>query len=220
MKKIVLTIFLAVMACGAQAQWSLGASAGGDYNWYSINTQYQNDYHYEGAWGWSAAVFTQYQFKPWVALRAEVEGASKNYRFARSGMYKGTHYNYYNTYVQLPVMAKFMFGSEKVHGFVNVGVYAGYWASSQMKGQIWNYLADNIEKVDQAYEFNKSKDQRADFGLAGGLGLEWKLAEHWAMHVEARCYYSFISTVKQYMDIKDYRYNTTIGLQAGFSYIF
>ena len=40
------------------------------------------------------------------------------------------------------------------------------------------------------------------------------------MHVEARCYYSFISTVKQYMDIKDYRYNTTIGLQAGFSYIF
>ena len=64
------------------------------------------------------------------------------------------------------------------------------------------------------------EDQRADFGLAGGLGLEWKLAEHWAMHVEARCYYSFISTVKQYMDIKDYRYNTTIGLQAGFSYIF
>ena len=176
MKKIILTIFLAVMACGAQAQWSLGASAGGDYNWYSINTQYQNDYHYEGAWGWSAAIFTQYQFKPWVALRAEVEGSSKNYRFARSGMYKGTHYNYYNTYVQLPVMAKFMFGSEK--------------------------------------------DQRADFGLAGGLGLEWKLAEHWAMHVEARCYYSFISTVKQYMDIKDYRYNTTIGLQAGFSYIF
>ena len=56
MKKIVLTIFLAVMACGAQAQWSLGASAGGDYNWYSINTQYQNDYHYEGAWGWSAAI--------------------------------------------------------------------------------------------------------------------------------------------------------------------
>ena len=117
-------------------------------------------------------------------------------------------------------MAKFMFGSEKVHGFVNIGVYAGYWAGSRMKGEVWNYMADQIEKADQAYEYNKTKDQRADFGLAGGLGLEWKLAEHWAMHVEARCYYSFISTVKQYMDIKDYRFNTTIGMQAGFSYIF
>ena len=195
-------------------------SAGGDYNWYSIRTQYQTDYRYEGAWGWNAAVFTQYQFKHWVALRAEVEASEKNYSFARTGAYKNTHYTYRNTYVQVPVMARFMFGSPKIHGFANVGVYAGYWAAGHIKGQQIDYITYKTVPVDQNYEFNKQKDQRADFGLAGGLGLEWLLAEHWAMHVEARCYYSFISTVKQYMEVKDYRYNTTISLQAGFSYIF
>lgn len=220
MKKTIFTCILALFACAVQAQWSIGASAGGDYNWFSINTQYQNDYRYNGAWGWSAAVFGQYQFLPWIALRAEVEASEKNYTFARTGIYSDTHYRYYNTYVQLPVMAKFMFGSEKVHGFANVGVYAGYWAASRIKGQQMNILVGEADPIDQAYAFNQTKDQRGDFGLAGGLGLEWLLAEHWAMHVEARCYYSFISTVKQYMDIKDYRYNTTLGLQAGFSYIF
>ncbi len=39
--------------------------------------------------------------------------------------------------------------------------------------------------------------------------------------IEALCYYSVISATKQYMEHqKDYRYHTTVGLQAGISYIF
>ena len=203
-----------------QAQWRVGASGGATYNWHSVDMQYQVDNRIAGAWGWSAALFTQYNFKDWVGLRAEVEAMERNYRFYRTGAYAGTNYTYYNTYVQLPVMAQFSFGGSVVRGFVNAGVYAGYWAASRQKGSFYDPLSYNTYPVDEPYVFQSDKDQRGDFGLAGGLGLECRVAEHWAIHLEGRCYYSFISTVKQYMLVKDYRYNTTLGIQAGFCYIF
>ena len=204
----------------AQAQWRIGASGGATYNWYSIDNQYQTDYRTEGAWGWSAALFTQYNFKDWVGLRAELEAMERNHRFYRTGTFSGTNYVYHNTYVQIPVMAQFSFGGTIVRGFVNAGIYAGYWAAGLQKGRYYDPMSGIVTKFNEPYIFQSEKDQRWDFGLAGGLGLEFRVAAHWAIHVEGRCYYSFISTTKQYMRVKDYRYNTTIGIQAGFAYIF
>lgn len=204
----------------ASAHWRVGASGGATYNWHEINTQYQTDFRYDGAWGWKAAVFTQYNFFDWLGLRVEAEVAERNHRFRRTGIYSGTNYVTHNTYLQLPVMVQFSFGGQKVRGFANVGVYAGYWATGRYNGSFYNPIMNEIYPVDEPYIFQNEKDQRGDFGLAGGLGLEYRFADHWAVHAEGRCYYSFISTVKQYMEIKDYRYNTTLGIQTGFSYIF
>ena len=217
-----LTLILCTMALSSTlcAQWRVGVSGGGDYNWYTINTHYQTDYHYTGAWGWNAAVFTQYDFFSWLGLRAELEASERNHRFYRTGVYAGTNYTVHNTYIHLPVMAQFRFGGTKVHGFLNAGVYAGYWAAGRLKGTVYNTLSDQTETLDQPYAFNRDKDQRADFGIAGGVGIEYCPATHWAVHIEGRCYYSLISQVKPYMQIKDNRYNTTVGIQAGVSYIF
>ena len=214
-------LFIAPIWTGsAQAQWRIGASGGATYNWYSVDMQYQVDYRIAGAWGWSAALFGQYNFKDWLGLRFELEASERNHRFYRTKTFVGTDYTYHNTYVQLPVMAQFSFGGTRVRGFVNTGVYAGFWAASQQKGTLFNSLDNITHPVDEPYIFQSEKDQRADFGLAGGLGLECRVAEHWAIHLEGRCYYSFISSTKQYMRVKDYRYNTTLGIQAGFCYIF
>lgn len=218
---LVLTCLLLLASGNAHAQWRLGLSGGGDYNWFSINKQYQTNYHYTGAWGWNAAVFGQYDFKEWVGLRFELEASERNYRFYRDGIYSGTNYINRNTYLQLPVMAQFSFGGSKVRGFVNTGVFGGYWLAGRQTGSFFDPMAERTVPIDERYVFQAEKDQRWDFGLAGGIGLEYRFLEHWAMHVEGRCYYSFISTVKPYMQhVKDYRYNTTLGIQAGFSYIF
>ena len=224
-QKIYLLIFalcsLFLIPSKAQAQWRIGASGGATYNWYSINTHYQNDFHYDGAWGWNAAVFGQYNFKDWLGLRFELEASERNYRFRRSGIYAGTNYVVHNTYVQLPVMAQFSFGGQKVRGFVNAGVYAGYWAAGQYKGTIYDPMVEKTSPVNEPYIFQEKKDQRGDFGLAGGLGIEYRFLEHWAIHAEGRCYYSFISTTKQYMEqVNEYRFNTTLGINLGFAYIF
>ncbi len=217
-------LFICLTVClftiESHAQWRVGASAGTNYNWYTINTHYQTDYHYQGAWGWNAALFGQYDFLPWVGLRAEIEASERNYNFYRTGIYAGTNYVLHNTYVHLPVMAQLRFGGTQVIGYLNLGVYAGYWAASRYKGTQFDALSWSIVAINQDYAYQKEKDQRADFGLAGGLGLEYRFFDHWAVHIEGRLYYSFISTVKPYMLIKDSRYNTTVGLQAGFSYIF
>lgn len=225
------TLIAAIALCTlsmVQAQWRVGASAGGDYNWYAINTNYQTDYRYDGAWGWNAAVFGQYNFLTWIGLRAELEASERNYRFYRTGIYKGTNYVQHNTYLQVPVMAQFSFGGEMnddsplgcVRGFVNLGVFGGCWLTGQSKGTWHDPLSGLVYKIDEPYLFNQEKDQRFAGGLAGGIGLEWQVQKHWAVHIEGRCYYDLLSNVKQYMRVKDYRYNTTLGLQAGFSYIF
>ena len=215
-------LLCAMLLCpkALQAQWRVGASGGATYNWYSIDTQYQADYRYDGAWGWSAALFSQYNFFDWLALRFELEAMERNYRFYRTGIYSEMNILYRNTYLQLPVMAQFSFGGEHVRGFANLGVYAGYWAAGKQKGDFLDMMNYKVISIDDPYRFQSEKDQRADFGLAGGLGIEYSFLEHFAIHLEGRCYYSFISTVKPYMRVKDYRYNTTVGIQAGFSYIF
>ena len=220
----------AFVPSSTQAQWRVGASLGADYNLYSINTQYQTDYRYEGAWGGSAAVFGQYNFAPWrdlhaydflrwIAVRAELEVVEKSFRSHRTGYYKDWDYNNRNLYLQLPVMAQVAFGSDKVHGFLNLGGYAGYWAYAWQKGALFDFLNEVRVPIDEPYIFQKEKDRRFDAGLVGGVGIEFLLNKNWALHLEGRCYYSLMSTVKQYMRVKDYRYNTTFGLQAGFSYI-
>ena len=71
-------------------------------------------------------------------------------------------------------------------------------------------------------EFVEKRDQRFDFGLVGGLGVEWRfklLKKDWAWQIiEARIYYSTLSTQKDYMKIRDPRYNTTLALQSGLCY--
>ncbi|MBR3564705.1 MAG: PorT family protein [Paludibacteraceae bacterium] len=214
-------VLFLLFSSAIHAQWRVGISGGGDYNWYSINTQYQADYHYDGAWGWTAAVFGQYDFLPWVGLRAELEASERNYRFYRTATFASNDYITRNTYLQLPVLTQFRFGGQKVRGFVNVGIYAGCWLDGKYWGTMTNPIdGKSIDIINQKYNFQKEKDQRADFGLAGGVGIEYQPVEHWLVHIEGRCYYSFISTVKQYMLIKDYRYNTTMAIQAGVAYIF
>ena len=227
-KQLLPLILLCMCTQWSHAQWRVGASAGADYNHYSINTQYQTDFRYAGAFGWSASVFGQYNFQEWFGLRVEAEAMQRNYRFYRTDTYADTDYTTLNTYMQVPVLAQFSFGPSVYHaeavrglrGFVNIGCYAGYWMTGWQKGTWFDSFSGQTMTINRPYDFQEQKDQRADFGLAGGIGLEYRFSEHWAMHLEGRCYYSILSTVKPYMRVKDNRYNTTVGLQAGFSYIF
>jgi opacity protein-like surface antigen len=69
-------------------------------------------------------------------------------------------------------------------------------------------------------EFYDDRDRRWDFGFVGGAGLEYRFASHWAAQVELRYYYSTVSTTKVNDVAKDYRYNSTLALQAGLWYCF
>ncbi len=120
-------IFAAFLTwCGTTttfAQWRLGVTAGADYNTYSMDLQYMSDFRMEGRWGATLGVTGQYDLTDWFGVRADLNWTQKNYRQYRTE-FSYVNHKYRNNYLQLPVMASFGFGSQKLRGFCNVGGYA------------------------------------------------------------------------------------------------
>ena len=220
MKKRKLLMAVALLtAVTAQAQWRVGVTGGADYNVFSMDHQYMIDYEDYGRWGVTAGVTGQYDVNSWLGVRADLSLTQKNYRTTRA-FYNDVNYKYTNNYLQMPLMASFRFGGERLHGFLNTGVYGAYWLSSHRKGTDWNGAADVTTTIDEKVDFYDKRDQRWDCGLVGGVGLEYLITDHWAAQAEVRYYYSTTSTTKQYMRNKDYRYNSTTAVQLGINYIF
>jgi len=217
-KKLLVAVVL-LTAMTAQAQWRVGVTTGADYNVFSMDQQYMTDYKVDGRWGVTLGVTGQYDVNDWLGVRADLNWTQKNYRHSRV-VYSDVNYKLTNNYLQLPVMASFRFGGERLRGFCNLGVYGAYWLNSNRKGSDWNSFANKTTEFDEKVDFYDTRDQRWDCGLVGGIGLEYLITNHWAAQAEVRYYYSTTSTTKQYMRNSDYRYNSTTAVQLGINYIF
>ena len=215
---LLLGAMLLMLTAVAHAQWRVGATIGTSANHYRMDRQYMSDYHINDRWGLTMGVTGQYDFTEWLGVRADFNWTQKNHRVLRDRI--PMDYKYVNNYLQLPVMASFSFGGQKLRGFCNLGVYGGYWLSSNYSGVDYNSFVGAPYDVKGHVDFNSDRDQRWDCGFVGGLGVEYRFARHWGAQVEARYYYSTTSVQKQYMRVKDYRYNSTLALQAGVSYFF
>ena len=214
-------VLLTLLSPTVYAQWKVGVNAGAAYNHYSIDKQYMTDYHFEGAWGASMGIISQYNFTDWLGLRGELNFTQRNYRHERNVYYDRLKYHYRNDYLLLPVAANFSFGGRSLRGFMSLGVYGGYWLNSHRSGKDFASLGEREFIVSEDLAFSPEKDQRWDFGYTAGVGVEWRFVAHWAVQAEALGYYSVVSSTKQYMThVKDFRYNTTVGLQAGVLYLF
>jgi opacity protein-like surface antigen len=218
MKKT-LTMLVLMLPMMAFAQWRVGINGGGDLNHFIIDKQYQTDYQFKDRWGGTVGIMGQYDIADWAGIRFELDWMQKNYRQTRENM-KVCDYKYVNNYLQLPVMGSFSFGGQKVRGFFNAGIYGGYWLNSNRKGFDNNTFSGKAYEFTEKVEFYDDRDRRWDFGFVGGAGLEYRFASHWAAQVELRYYYSTVSTTKVNDVAKDYRYNSTLALQAGLWYCF
>ena len=224
---IVLSLSLPLLSF---AQWKFGITGGAAYNSYSIDTHYMDGWHFSSLLGGTAGFMGQYDIKEWIAIRTDLNWTMKNHRQKHlvtdenGDLFTTTSYYTYNHYIQLPIMASLNTGSRNIRGFINLGGYGGYWLSSYLDFKENNYYyipgitmeyKDNSEK----YTFDTNRDQRYDLGLVGGVGVEFRFPfkkPSWAVQIESRYYYSLTSTQKDYMRIKDPKYNTTLVFQVAF----
>ena len=231
MKKTLFFILFFLYTLMSNAQWRIGITGGATYNQYSIDNHYMSDWHFKGAWGKiptngyniyisTLGLMGQYDFCDWFGIRADFNWTMKDHRQYRTML--PTDYETLNSYIQLPIMVSFSFGGQKVRGFLNAGIYGGYWLCSYDYGNQQFLMSSTTMSGTFKKEFVEKRDQRFDFGLVGGLGVEWRfklLKKDWAWQIiEARIYYSTLSTQKDYMKIRDPRYNTTLALQSGLCY--
>lgn len=224
--------FLALAsAMPATAQWRVGLTAGYSRNTLNMDTGYAYDMRYEARDGFTVGIPVQYDFRDWFGLRADLTFVQKGQKMHRTDLYNGVYTNTRNNYLQLPVMANFSFGGERLRGFVNAGGYVGGWLSSHRDGVTTRFFGDenggddgmlspgNSYEFDEKVPFDSRRDNRFEAGLVGGVGVSYRVAPRVELQAEGRCYYALTDMQKNYMKFRVPRYNTTFVVQVGCSII-
>ena len=197
--------------------WTLGATAGCNYNWQTRESGYAYDMSFGGRWGASAGITATYMVYNWLSVRADVLYTQKNYGMERmlpELKAENVHTNYMNHYLQIPVMADWTFGGDlKAHIFT--GAYAGAW----LGGQVTRKSMLVKEEQQSYYEFTP-EDNRVDGGLVGGVGVTYDPLPYLRVGAEVLFYYSLANTVKKQPVMNDTRYNNTIVIGVTTKYVF
>ena len=193
-------LFLLVFPLVANAQWRIGVTGGVDYNKYTSDEHYLTDLYNEGEWGKTFGVACQYDIMEWqwcrskIGVRSEVNYVDKCIRTLK-GHPEMIIFTKYRSYIQLPVMANYSLGNEKMRAFVNIGGYCGWRISG--KEDEWQRIFD--------------------IGCIGGLGAEYNF-KHITFQAEARCYASGRSATKSDRRFETPHYNTTLVFQLALFY--
>ncbi len=216
------------------AQFSVGVEGGYNKNCLTTNNANRAFTNYKPLSSFTVGIPVQYQITNWFAIAADPTFIQKNYLQERSAFFAGVYQNNYNNYVQLPLMAHFMFGGERLKGFANAGLYGGYWMSSTIKG-VMPAILDNVDNntsansiydynnpysYNQKYTFDSRKDNRFEVGWVAGLGIGYDVTSNINVFAEGRLLYGFTDQQKKYETNQVPRYNTTYGVNAGVMYHF
>jgi hypothetical protein len=223
MKKVLLitaSLFLGTTICAendGNGRLYMGFLGGYTHNHLYTSVGYRPSTAYENKDGFAAGVPIKYVVNDWFCLQTEFSVLQKNYKWLHTDYYAfdSTPYqNVKNTYLQLPVMTQFSFGGEQLRGFCALGGFAGYWAGSRIKGMALD-LNEMEYAYNEKYAFDKRRDNRIEYGLVFGWGLEYKYENYCTIVLEGRYYYSTSDLQKNYMLGLIPRYNDTYVIQAG-----
>lgn len=181
--------------------------------------------------GYSFGILYKKTISKVFALQAEFQMMQKNYSFERTENYKGIYENFYNTYLQLPLMGQIdIFKRKKNSIALNAGVFGAYWLYARVNGVTPNVfnttnLQDvngqgiqnfNFTKYSKGYQFDKQKDDRFEFGLQAGISVEHKINSKTKFFLDYRLYQSLTDIQKKYMVNQISKINKTSLLSVGF----
>jgi hypothetical protein len=190
-------------SAAALLRWHIGLSGGYANNALHTSVAGRALTEYESGHGFGFAIPVRYQFNPWFAAQMELQYIQKNYTWQRTGQYDRVHSTVTNSFIEIPLMANFSFGGEKLRVFANAGGYAGVWIDSRRKGvQIENTQDPFSGSVfyydyDERVEFDKRRDAPFEAGLLAGLGLQYAF-KPCVIFLEGRCYYGLTDLQQDY----------------------
>lgn len=205
------------------AQWKVGIEGGVVRNTVLVSKCYDYDRHYSGATNGIIGIPVRYDFHDWFGLQAEVSYLAKNYSMYRSDIYEGNYYNYTNSYLNIPIYARFSFGGSKLRGYLLAGGFLGAWLDIYVEGNQMRYFqADGQSYSDHHFDekvpFDSRRDNRFDAGLSGAIGVEYQFAKRFSVFAEGRYLYSLTDMQKEYMLKQPSKHNSTFAFQIGFMY--
>lgn len=154
-------------------------------------------------------------------LIAELNMTRRGWREA----FDESDYNYSHrfTYLELPIMSHIYFGNQRVKGFFNLGpeinVMLGDGTSSNFSYQNaadMDYFVNNTRHIEQ---LTMDVNNRFDYGICAGAGIEMNLNSHHSLLLEGRFYYGLTDVFPNHKtDIFSSSNSMTVTVSLGYFY--
>lgn len=180
---IVTILFVTSNSFGQAFMWQFGVEGGAGIRSLRFDPK---DSVYKTDVGFMGGIAGQYNFNPTWSLKLGVAYERKGAKFEESvdlgttdvlTTIKGkTNVDY----ISIPLLVKAQFGTgKKVKFFVNAGPYLGILLANKTKIDAFGSTPE--QEVD-----NKDSTKKTDFGIAGGLGVDFLVGTNMSFTVEAR----------------------------------
>lgn len=132
-------------------------------------------------------------------------------------------YNRRFTYLELPVMTHIFFGNQRVKGFFNLGpelnVMIGDGVSSNFEyrhAADLEYFTQNVRHIEQ---MTMDINNRLDYGICAGAGMELNLNRKNSLLLEGRFYYGLTDVFSSHKtDIFSSSNSMTVSVTLGYLY--
>lgn len=190
---LVLTM-LSVGTANAQREYSPNFSIGGRAGATLSSVAFTPEVHQSMIQGVTFGVTARYTEEKIFGLIAELNITQRGWKenFARD---EAPQFQYSRTltYVQIPFLTHIYFGSRKVKGFFNLGPEVGFVIGESIKSNFDYHNYKNIPDFPQGYrtneQLNKAIENKFDYGIAGGAGIEFFINRRNSILVEGRYYF-------------------------------
>lgn len=220
MKKQLISICVLLFIVSAQlfSNPEIGITSSISSNTLVTDSDYYDERSTSNLLGCSIVIPFQYPINNNFGVRAEISVKTKNYTEDTYQTLDNsiTSEEYYNSYIELPLILHFTVGeSKKIRPVINLGGYFSYWLTSYTKGKYLNLsVLSNVDKISNYYtiidsnEFNLNNN-RFNWGLLGGIGLEYHIEKDIKAFFETRISYdiSSIYSTDQTYAIKEHNMN-------------
>lgn len=131
-------------------------------------------------------------------------------------------YSRHLTYIQLPLLTQIRFGWRKAKIFINLGPEAGYMLASNIKSD-FNYAdlksVEGFPSGRRTAQLALGIDNRFDYGIAGGAGVELFASPRNSFLLEGRFYYG-IGNVFKATRTSDFTASRGLSIEVTLGYFF
>jgi hypothetical protein len=192
MKRIAF-ILVAMMALLATAQTpyegtiAVGGKAGASFSRINFNPSVQQMM----LPGMTAGVMFRYVEEKHFGLVAELNMTQRGWK----ENFEESDYNYCHrfTYLELPIMTHIFFGNQRIKGFFNLGPEINVMLGDGIKSNFayqdaadMDYFINDTRRIEQ---MTMKINNRLDYGICGGAGMELNLNAKHSLLLEGRFYY-------------------------------
>lgn len=196
MKKLILSALVCLFALPMMAQlgeerqnWAVGVNMGMNMTKVDFSPRIKQKSHNGMAFGLTARYMCEKYFNMMCGIQAEINYTQRGWK---EDIEDGTENTYSRTmnYVEIPLLAHLAFGKDAldkgVKFFVNMGPQVAFFLNEKEKmSENWNPSGRPNGVIQQ---YGKMVENKFDYGLLGGLGLELSTkAGHFLL--EGRYYY-------------------------------